>query len=493
MKKFSNVELERIQSFKNKNFNTVHRSSLLVPSFKGSETIITFLNHFLIKRKINEISLKITALNNSGKRISSNTLSIEKPKVYEINLSSMFTNEAKNYILEFYSANNLAIPFPAVIINHLGKNFCNSVHSYNRVLNDVFENDSQNKIKVSEASVDVLINKTFDTFFVFSSGQEEVKNQLLKLVYLEGKKVIKKNIVLNLNRLSYKKIYLSKYLKKINSNGVLKIDQPSQNMFYGRLMVGRENKKNKSFSANHSYYDNSKFKEYLKSNKSFRTYPYFENFINKISMYPIMSPSKLQIKIIVHSLKKDYIASDSIFISPSNATFNLNINEYVEKMNLKNITAFSVLATTKKKEIPSRINHQLIYGKNNSKNSLNSSINLSLKNNSIFKKKLKKFYKWGQLIAGDNYDSKIGICLDSFSSKNEKILFKLYNKNGKFKSKNYTIEPKKALILDPKNILKNKKILDFFWFSIECKNNDISAYVVHSNKASGNTSGEHNF
>ena len=40
--------------------------------------------------------------------------------------------------------------------------------------------------------------------------------------------------------------------------------------------------------------------------------------------------------------------------------FNLNINEYVEKMNLKNITAFSVLATTKKKEIPSRINHQLI-------------------------------------------------------------------------------------------------------------------------------------
>ena len=45
--------------------------------------------------------------------------------------------KVKNFLIDFFSERNLFIPFPAVIITHVGKNFCNVVHSYNRILNDV--------------------------------------------------------------------------------------------------------------------------------------------------------------------------------------------------------------------------------------------------------------------------------------------------------------------------------------------------------------------
>ena len=51
--------------------------------------------------------------------------------------------------IDFFSERNLFIPFSAVIITHVGKNFCNVVHSYNRILNDVFEDDKINKNHVS--------------------------------------------------------------------------------------------------------------------------------------------------------------------------------------------------------------------------------------------------------------------------------------------------------------------------------------------------------
>ena len=51
MKSFHKVEKERIAYHSNINKNSVHRSSLLVPKFKNVISNITFLNHFLIKRK----------------------------------------------------------------------------------------------------------------------------------------------------------------------------------------------------------------------------------------------------------------------------------------------------------------------------------------------------------------------------------------------------------------------------------------------------------
>ena len=53
----------------------------------------------------------------------------------------MVSEPVSNYMVEFFSPDNLFIPFPAVMVNHHGKNFINQVHAFNRVLNDVFEDE----------------------------------------------------------------------------------------------------------------------------------------------------------------------------------------------------------------------------------------------------------------------------------------------------------------------------------------------------------------
>ena len=152
------------------NKNSLDISSLNVPNIFSSETWIGFINHFLIKRGYRSIALKISAINKIGYLLDTLTIEINEPKVYSFNLTKMFTKfNSANYLIEFFSEKNLFIPFPAVIINHFGKDFCNVVHSYNRILNDIFENDQINKTQVSEASFDLNINSKYDTFFKLRS------------------------------------------------------------------------------------------------------------------------------------------------------------------------------------------------------------------------------------------------------------------------------------------------------------------------------------
>ena len=140
MKPFLDVEANRVEYHKYKNKNTVHRSSLIVPRFSHAISNISFLNHFIIKRDNANVVLKITAINKKGFIEDSLSIQINEIKVYSINLESLFEKVSKisEYLIEFYSDKNLFIPFPAVMINHMGSDFINCVHSYNRVLNDIF-------------------------------------------------------------------------------------------------------------------------------------------------------------------------------------------------------------------------------------------------------------------------------------------------------------------------------------------------------------------
>ena len=111
------------------------------------------------------------------------------------------------------------------------------VHSYNRVINDIFEDDQINKTQVSEASFDVNINSKYDTFFNLSSGISSIDNKFLKLSYEKDKKKITKNLKINVPRLSFKSFYLSKIFKKNLEGGTVRIKQPKQNLFFGRLLL----------------------------------------------------------------------------------------------------------------------------------------------------------------------------------------------------------------------------------------------------------------
>ena len=148
--------------------------------------------------------------------------------------------------------------------------------------------------------------------------------------------------------------YLSKILPQKFEGGIVKIKQPIQKLFYGRMLAGRLNKKTKSFSANHSYYDSSHIQEYFKSSESYRTYPYLKEFVNKITMYPVFSLSKLSINLEIYSKNKTFISPEINFSSKSSKPLNICINDYVNSNNLKDVSAFSLVAKSKNGKIPTR-------------------------------------------------------------------------------------------------------------------------------------------
>ena len=99
------------------------------------------------------------------------------------------------------------------MINYIGKNFCSVVHAYNRVLNDVFEDDKINSLDAPEAAIDVFSDKKYETFINFASGQQSIKDKL-KFEYQNSEKKIKKTVKINLPRFSHKSFTLSKVFEK---------------------------------------------------------------------------------------------------------------------------------------------------------------------------------------------------------------------------------------------------------------------------------------
>lgn len=493
MKSFLDVEANRVSYHKSSNKNTVHRSSLIVPRFEKATSNISFINHFLLKRNNKDIVLKVTAINDRGMIVDSTSVEINKPKVYTFNLESLFeeVSSVKEYLIEFYSDKNLFIPFPAVIVNHIGVDFVNTVHSYNRVLNDIFEDDKVNQNNVFESSIDVEINQNYDTFFNFATGPFKVKDALQVMLIDEDQNL--KIIPVEMSRLTNKNIYLSEIYRNNKCNLTLKILQPVQTLFYGRLFAGKINRRTKAFSANHSYYDSSTTEEYFDNGLSSRSYPFFNNCLNKITMYPIMSPSSLDISIEIHDGLRIFTSNSKLLESPSNNPISFDINQLVIESGFTDVSLFRVIATTPTCKIPTRVNHQLIYGANNSPSKLYCSINVSLLNESIYSPQLKTGLIWGQVMINKLYESWLGICFNNNFGSAEEISIDFYGESGLLKTIKQELNPNKSIIFD-NNFFKNFNISnEFIWYMAKSMRTDLQAESFHYNLNSGNASGEHSF
>jgi len=494
MKSFLDVEVNRVNYHKSANKNSVHRSSLIVPKFKQAISNISFINHFLLKRNNTNVMLKITAINNEGIAEDSSSFEINQPIVYSFNLEDYFNKvlKIKEYLIEFYSDKNLFIPFPAVMINHIGNDFVNCVHSYNRVLNDVFENDKVNQHQVYESSIDVSIDKNYDTFFNFATGPFKAKKNL-KVILGEKSKNSKK-IPTKMPRLTNKNIFLSDFYKKnLKSNSLLKILQPEQILFYGRLLAGKINRKTKAFSANHSYYDSSSNKEYFNNSISMRAYPFFNNSLNKITMYPIMSPSLLEVYIEIYKSNAIYKSKIKKLKSPSNNAISFDINELINESGFDDVSMFKVIAKSVKGKIPTRVNHQLIYGAQETTSKLQSSINVSLGNESIYLPPHKKGMIWGQVLKHRHYKSRLGICFNNNNGGSDKVSIDFYSKVGLIKSIKRNLTLNNSIIFDNNFFNKLKASNEFIWYVVKSNRADLQAESFHYHSQSGNASGEHNF
>ena len=500
MKTFNAVQKTRIRYHKEPNVNPIHRSSLLVPEIDGAIAEISFLNHFLLKRNYDKVACVITPIGADGKKLDSRLHTIDQPKVYKFTLTGLTESPVSNYMIEFFSADNLFIPFPAVMINHRNKDFLNQVHSFNRALNDIFEDNEINKHTVKEASIDLILNKNTDTCLLFTAGPMEC-NDFIDIEVIGKERTFQTKKKINLPRFGTQLISIRDTFKEIPDgfSGILKASQPKQLLFYGRLLGGQWNTEGQ-FSANHSYYDFHTVEDYWKDTRPSQSYyPFFSNLTNRVRIYPLSSPSELQI--FVNPVLDDAHVLDEIFIgdliSPSNQFIDTTLNSLFSQseIELSKISSYIVTAKVKNGKKPSRISLQVVYGKG----SLESSINMTLYNPGTFAPAGKKDFRWGQTVVNSGFDTLVGITtapIEEPKRKKYDCHVQFFDESGKIADREWTINAgtaKKFFVSNELNLeMDDNSDTRYIWCVIE-GDAGLSFNALTFNQKTKNCSGDHGF
>ncbi len=504
MKSFKEVEAGRRAYHRDGTINSVHRASLTVPEIEGSRVELSFINHFLLKRGYENVACRVTAVDPEGRRIESRLLPVDEPRVYTVPLTGMVANEVDGYLVEFFAAENLYIPFPAAMINHRGSTHLNSVHSYNRVLNDVFEDDAINATAVREASMDVRIDEHTDTFAIFTAGPQPCRGTLgVELVTESGKH--QAEISLDVPRLCSKEISLRQTFPKLPpiASGTLKLNQPSQFLFYGRMLTGIR-KSDGAFSANHSYYDSSTSREYWDDDRSsVRLYPYFEGLDNRMRMYPIMSPGQLAISVEIFSHHGEQLGSHDVgtLDCPDGNPLDQSVNGICGALGIDptKVASFAVRAKPLSGNTPTRVNHQLVHGPTSGEG-LSASVNISLNNPNVFSPAGKTGFAWGQVPVGGNIESVLGLVGNDPKGADCPLEVTFYDERGILGTRQFDLNGGGAIRLDPSEALSwredgdvQNKDVSYIWYTAEAPRPDLTGYVVSRHAGSGHYSGEHSF
>ena len=497
MKTLRAVEQTRRDYYADIQSNTVHRSSLLVPVLPNSEVSISFLNHFLIKRKNASVGCRITAIDENGKRIISRLLPIVEPRVYIIQLQREFCTTATSFLVEFFSSNNLFIPFPAVMINHRCLDSYSTVHAFNRVLNDVFEDDDINSVEVQESGVDVAIGPDASTFFVIAAGSQNLSGNVA-VQFISPEVSLRHTLEIQVPRLSQKRLILDEIVPHWpKARGTVLIEQPRQHQFYGRLFVGQLTNSG-AFIGNHSYYDNSHVEGEYWDDRSLskRTYPLIPGINSVVRIYPTQSPSSISFQVRFNSGDGSELGStkEYLLVSPGKDFLDLNIQQLRQDCvsNFIDATSFSVVARPTVGNTPTRLNHQLIY----STSQIEASINISLLNFNVIHAVDKPRTYWGQLIRSLAYETWLAIANDGRDEPASAVSISFYSENGLIATTPLTVPQNSTGILNLADILSAGGEIfedEFVWYEFHSSNHFLSAYSISRHRTSGHCTGEHSF
>jgi hypothetical protein len=491
MKAFKEVELTRKLYHAKPALNSVHRSSLLVPELPGAIAEISFVNHFLLKRKYPHVGLRVTGIDAAGKRVESRLFPVTEPRVHTFKLTGSFDKPVSDYLVEFFAAENLFIPFPAVMVNHRGPGFLNTVHSYNRALNDVFEDDAINATSQAEASIDVLPSP-LQAFLLFTAGPAGCRGALeLELATPENTWTAK--VPIDAPRFGHRLIKIREAFPGLPAaaTGVLKARQPAQSMFYGRMLCGHLDT-NGRFTANHSYYDSSAAAEYWDDARgSYRSYPYFPGIDNRIRMYPIMSPSELTVSVSLRGADGRELAlvPAGTLTSPGPRFLDVSVGALAAKVGVPEASVAAYMVTASGAKMPTRVNHQLAHGTGG----LESSINVSLVNPNVFQPPGKTGLTWGQFPAGKGLRSRLGIVGNAQSGAAARVEVTFYGEDGELGKFEKTLAPGGAILFDSADFETRGEEPSYLWFFARSPRPDLSAFVVTRDESTGACTGEHAF
>jgi hypothetical protein len=267
-------------------------------------------------------------------------------------------------------------------------------------------------------------------------------------------------------------------------------------------MLSGQVKNDGTFSANHTYYDSTTSHEYWDdSSHSQRFYPYFPNLKNTVRLYPILSPSELQIKLNIFDHHGNEINEYDInsLSSPGTKFLEANVESLIvqDSIDTTAISTFSVTAMALSGKMPTRIGHQLVYGNGG----LDTSIAVSLNNPNIYNPPNKKSFKWGQIIIGSEYDAYVGIVADKAENPNveyQEAKIKFYDDTGLILEESFVIQNRSAKVLEFPKFLTS--IGDYtvnepksIWCVVEGEKYGLNFFSVTCNKKSNHCSGDHGF
>jgi len=141
---------------------------------KQIDTQISLINHFLLKRNINEVVADIYLHNLSGELINKKSINISDPRVYSFKPIDDSENNFEGAVyIHFRSDENLFVPFCAVTVTILAQNSICSVHTYGRVLES---NELGGKLDLSEtveSGWTLKDSNDISSFAVFHNGDFE--------------------------------------------------------------------------------------------------------------------------------------------------------------------------------------------------------------------------------------------------------------------------------------------------------------------------------
>lgn len=388
----------------------IFRSSAIFPVFHlpGISSRILFMGYWLLKRKIPSITCVITLRSQDGSIIYRATQPIQEIKSYAIELeeimeiaqSSAIENSQNQTLseksklselglpfigsieVEFYSIENLVLPYPATTVNYYGPNFSSVVHTAQRVYNDYQDMKSNSQFSVPEAGFNIYANEKISPFISFINGCEEADqfpitlhlknsfNENLTLRTNIGKLNPYQTSVVYLNQLLIQEnISLSDFLKGQPGTAKLKFHLK---WIFPRIIVGNMDQSISAMSITHTYYDCTQADHPSDYWKSLENSWHAATLLvpvriegsrfTKIYFYPIYSPSHFAIDVEIYSHKGEKLGSKNnvIEIAFSKETFqSIDVKNLAKELNIQQYPwlALRIIARNKHSTlpIPSRI------------------------------------------------------------------------------------------------------------------------------------------
>ena len=502
MKSMRDIERTRRQYHEDSQSNTVHRTSLLAPHIPAMDVDISFVNHFLLKRGYENVACRLTAVGPDGQRVASRTYPIREPIVYAFELSELTSDDVANYIIEFFSPTNLFIPFPAVVVNHRNDHCLNSVHSYSRVLNDVFEDDAINSKSVCEASIDVRVDDTTDTFGIFTAGPTPCQGTV-DVHVRSAQGALDAHVPVVTPRLTNRTISLRSLFGDAlpEERAILTVQQPPQFMFYGRMLAGQRCTTDGAISANHSFYDSSAVEEYWPDARpSSRVYPIMDDLKTTIRLYPIFSPCRLLSAVDFFDAEAQLIKSVNCdpLPSPGEEVLDFCVSDFLHREGIEDARSFQFRVWPAEGNTPTRVNHQIVFAGPGNGPALAASTAISLKNPNAFQSAKKTGISWGQCAASAEFDSYLGIVFDHADGATGRVSLSLFGEAGQAYECEFEMAAGAAYVLQPADVVPDLVAPagsrpHYLWYWATSERPDLSAYTVVRHKRSGHCSGDHSF